>query len=143
LNQLTTVRHLVLQLDENANVPNLIHLKYKCRDYRMLVMILGQGPICFRCNTLEHNEWVEFCRHCDKVGHSSEDCALKNSYAANRKAKKRIEPCQGLVEWVTLWKFHATKSKIEKLGIALLRLLCVDNYGLEVEWCLVMDLDWT
>ena len=76
----STVRHLVIELDEEVSLPSIDKLFYKDESYRFLVRVPGRGPVCFRCNVIGH-KWANcnapYCRHCQDFTHSTEDCASR------------------------------------------------------------------
>ena len=87
---LTSVRNIVLELDDGVQVPHIDNLKYKGDTHKLLITMSGRGPICFGCNkpgdTRSECQSV-WCRHCyDWAGHSSEECSVKNSYASAARA---------------------------------------------------------
>ena len=100
---LSSVRNVVVELDEGTEVPHIDSVKYEGETYKLLITIPGRGPICFRCNKTGHTraECQEvWCRHCYAyTGHLSEECASKNRYASaakgNAEGSKKPQEKQG------------------------------------------------
>jgi hypothetical protein len=87
----TTIRNVVIELDEDCDIPSLGLLVHNKKSHKMLCTIPGRGPVCFRCNTVGHTRSecdVPKCRHCDMFGHMSEECAVKNTFAAKVVSKE-------------------------------------------------------
>jgi hypothetical protein len=84
----TLIRNIVIELDEDVEMPSLCKLVFEKKTYKMLVTIPGRGPVCFRCNAVGHTRsecTSVFCRHCNIWGHDSESCAAQNSFASKLK----------------------------------------------------------
>ena len=78
----STVRHLVIELDEDITLPSIDKIFYKNESHRFLLNIPGRGPVCFRCNVIGHTRATcnaSYCRHCKDFTHSTEECATRRA----------------------------------------------------------------
>lgn len=80
----TTVRNIVIKIDENVTVPAKVKILFENEYFEALITIPGRGPVCFRCNKIGHRKndcTAMYCRHCLNYEHGTVDCAVANSYA--------------------------------------------------------------
>ena len=69
--------------DEIPHVFNIVNTKTSER-FELLVTISGRSPMCFKCKQTGHYRidcFTPHCRRCGVYGHTSESCAIGNSYS--------------------------------------------------------------
>ena len=77
----STVRHLVLELDEEVSLPSTDNVFYNNESHRFLLTIPGRGPICFRYNVIGHTRTscdASYCRHSKEYTQSTEEYAARS-----------------------------------------------------------------
>ena len=90
----TNVRSVVMRFESEHDFKNLPHIMNINGDTKILITCKGRRPLCLRCHMEGHVRSkcnAPYCRYCACHDHSTEDCTLRNSYAAALKQRQEQE----------------------------------------------------
>ena len=81
----TGIHRLVLTGNKDE-VPHTFNIINPVTDekYELLVIVPGRSPLCFKCKQTGHYRsdcFTPSCRECGVFGHTTESCAIANSYS--------------------------------------------------------------
>ena len=81
----TGIRRLVLSGDKDE-IPHTFQIRNPVTEemYELLIVIPGRAALCFKCKMTGHHRnecFTPFCRECSIFGHTTESCAIANSYS--------------------------------------------------------------
>ena len=83
----SSVRQVILEVDQNVTLPSVDRLHYDNETYRFLVTVPWRGPVCFRCDSVGHTRRgcnAPYCRYCEVYTHSTEECTVKRCERAEK-----------------------------------------------------------
>ena len=94
----SSVRQVILEVDQNVTLPSVDRLHYDNETYRFLITVPGRGPVYFRCGVGHTRRECNapYYWHCEVYTHSTE-CTVKRCEGAEKnggrdeEAKRRWE----------------------------------------------------